>query len=330
MNISMHDSFNLSWKLALTIKSLALPSLLQTYTQERQAVARDLLAFDFGHANAYSEGDPEALAKNFAQNARFISGLAEYGENVLNLEVATREEQPKARHFNRNCCFSGAPRPRGRRSGGVLNPGALLPPAKVTRYIDANPVDLQLDIPLLGQFRIFFFTPDVHRWSTCLGYILRELSDTTNALGQLSAAAQAFTPRETELDEYLQPNRYIGVSKLFTYALVTEMDKEKFEIADLPTSLQESRWTIYVDDIRKDEEVEESCTNKWVGDIDKDEMIVLNVRPDGYVGSLKMFHQTIDESEDAGDEVVKWLEKYYSKFLKGSWRSDLWSESPSP
>ncbi|RAL65550.1 hypothetical protein DID88_005224 [Monilinia fructigena] len=56
------------------------PSLLQTYTQERRSVALDLLAFDFEHANAYSAGDPQALAANFAQNVKFISGLAEYNK----------------------------------------------------------------------------------------------------------------------------------------------------------------------------------------------------------------------------------------------------------
>ncbi|EMR87238.1 putative phenol 2-monooxygenase protein [Botrytis cinerea BcDW1] len=310
MNVSMHDSFNLSWKLALTIKSVALPCLLETYTQERQAVAQDLLAFDFEHANAYSAGDPIALAENFAQNIRFISGLAEYGKNVLNPEAANEITKPKESKIGLS---------DGTRSG-VLRPGALLPPAKVTRYIDANPVDLQLDIPLLGQFRIFFFIPDVHRWSSCLEYIFQRFSNLTKALDRTSVAANSFTQQETELDEYNQPTRYIGVSKLFTYALVTGMDKEKFEIADLPISLQESSWTIYVDDIPQnvgDSRLsKESYTHKWVGDVKDDEIVVLNVRPDGYVGSLKMFCMSGGGSEDVGAEVAKWLEDYYGEFLK--------------
>ncbi|KAF7947617.1 hypothetical protein EAE96_008699 [Botrytis aclada] len=310
MNVSMHDSFNLSWKLALAIKSIALPSLLETYTQERQAVARDLLAFDFEHANAYSAGDPVALAENFARNIRFISGLAEYGNNVLNAEAADGITQPKESKI----------RLSGEKSAGVLRPGALLPPARVTRYIDANPVDLQLDIPLFGQFRIFFFLSDVHRWSNCLGHILQRFSNLTRTLDHTSAAAKTSTPQETESDEYVQPNRYIGVNKFFTYALVTSMNKEKFEIADLPISLQESSWTIYVDDIPQDDgdsqSYKGSYTHKWVGDVKDDEIIVLNVRPDGYVGSRKMFCMSGDGSEDVGSEVAKWLEDYYSKFLR--------------
>jgi len=133
MNVSMHDAFNLSWKFNLTIRGLALPSLLSTYSHERMKIAQDLINFDFEHANAFSDGDPKALAANFAANVAFISGIgATYAPNVLNIESSNLE--------------------------GCLRAGALLLPAKVTRYIDANPVDLQLDIPMLGQFRIFFFT----------------------------------------------------------------------------------------------------------------------------------------------------------------------------
>ncbi|KAB8297959.1 hypothetical protein EYC80_001737 [Monilinia laxa] len=290
MNVSMHDSFNLSWKLALNIKSLALPSLLQTYTQERRSVALDLLAFDFEHANAYSAGDPQALAANFAQNVKFISGLAEYNENILNESHITGHSKECA---------------------GVLKPGALLPPARVTRYIDANPVDLQIDIPLLGQFRIFFFTSDVHRVSGFLEYVFGKLTDPATILGRVSAAAHraVFKPQQTEMDEYIQPNRYIGVSKLFTYALVTGMPKKYFEIADLPISLQDSKWTIYVDDIGKDGE---SCTKKWVGELIGNEMAIVNVRPDGYVGSVRRFKA---EELNNGDEAVKWLKDYYGGFL---------------
>src|SRR6266576_1691026 len=78
--VSMHDSFNLAWKLNLTLRGLALPSLLQTYKLERKQIAQQLIDFDFEHANAFLAGDAEALAKNFDDNIRFISGVgAEYG-----------------------------------------------------------------------------------------------------------------------------------------------------------------------------------------------------------------------------------------------------------
>ncbi|KAF8159647.1 pentachlorophenol 4-monooxygenase [Crassisporium funariophilum] len=43
MNSSIQDSFNLGWKLALVAKGFAGPSLLQTYTEERIPVIKDLI-----------------------------------------------------------------------------------------------------------------------------------------------------------------------------------------------------------------------------------------------------------------------------------------------
>jgi hypothetical protein len=289
MNVSMHDSFNLAWKLNLVIRGLAKPSLLSTYEQERRKIAQDLITFDYEHANAFSAGDPKALAENFAQNIRFISGVgAEYTENVLN----RAEKVPQ----------------------GSLRAGSLLSPAKVTRYIDANPLDLQLDIPMLGQFRIFFFTPNVKVALSFLGKVCEEAVSPRTVLGRVSAAAElsyaALPSPSTEMDEFVQPHRYTCVSKCFTYAIVTTMPKEDIEIADLPPVLQQSRWTFYLDDIMK----LPSCTEKWVGKLDEHEVAIANVRPDGYVGSIGRWNAM---QEGAGDDAISWLDAYYKGFLTG-------------
>jgi phenol 2-monooxygenase len=289
MNVSMHDAFNLAWKLNLSVRGLATPSLLATYSQERKKIAQDLINFDYEHANAFSAGDPKALADNFARNIRFISGVgAEYAENVLNI-----------------------PEARGPKEG--LRAGALLLPAKVERYIDANPVDLQLDIPMLGQFRIFFFTPDVKSASSFLETVCEEVTSSRTVLGRASAAAEisysALAPARTEMDEFIQPQRYIVVSKLVTYAMVTTMEKKKVEIADLPKALRDSRWTFYIDSVMK----KQNCTEKWLGEVKEVEVVIVNVRPDGYVGSIGRWDT---RKADAGDEAVRWLDGYYGGFLK--------------
>jgi phenol 2-monooxygenase len=288
MNVSMHDSFNLAWKLNLSIRGLANESLLATYQQERKKIAEDLIDFDFGHATAISAGDPVALAENFTKNIRFISGVgAEYSENVLNV----LEKNPK----------------------GGLRGGSLLLPAKVTRYIDANPVDLQLDIPMLGQFRIFFFTPDVKTACAFLDRVCDEISSPRTILGRVSQAAAAsyaaLSPVHTEMDEFVQPNRYTGASKVFTYSIVTTMNKEDVEIGDLPQLLQDSCWTFYLDSVMKDP----TCTEKWLGKLSEHEVAIVNVRPDGYVGSIGRWN-AIDVGAD--DEAVRWLDTYYKGFLK--------------
>ena len=46
MNVSMADAWNLGWKLAAVLRGTARPELLHTYSEERQAVAQELIDFD--------------------------------------------------------------------------------------------------------------------------------------------------------------------------------------------------------------------------------------------------------------------------------------------
>jgi phenol 2-monooxygenase (NADPH) len=284
----MHDTFNLSWKLNLAIRGLAAPSLLSTYEHERRKIAQDLITFDFEHANAFSAGDPKALAENFAQNINFISGVgATYAGNVLNVPEKI--------------------------SRGGLRAGALLSPAKVTRYIDANPVDLQLDIPILGQFRIIFFVRDVKVASDFLAKVCDEVTSSRTVLGRVSTAAEtsyAALPQPlTPMDEFVQPQRYTPVSKVFTYGVITTMPKADVEISDLPRALQDSRWTFYLDDVMRGP----SCTEKWLGELIEDQVAIINVRPDGYVGNIGRWSIG---STGAGNDAARWLDDYYNGFLK--------------
>ncbi|OGM47497.1 hypothetical protein ABOM_002576 [Aspergillus bombycis] len=277
-NTSMHDSFNLAWKLNLVIRGLAQPSLLATYEAERQKIAYDLINFDAQHCKAFSQGEA-ALAKNFDENIRFISGVgAEYSQGLLS-RGSTGRSTP-------------------------LRPGTLQLPAKVTRYIDANPVDIQLDIPLLGQFRVYFFIPDVPK---ALGWLrtLCEGLDNATGMGKISSRADqsyAVQPHgAAPSDTFMQPQRYTSVSSAFTYAMVTQSSKSEFEIADLPTVLQESRWTLYLDDVDAPR-----CTEKWLGPLRGEQVGVVIVRPDGYVGDIDTWEPT------AGIEAVKWIESYFA------------------
>lgn len=289
MNTSMHDTFNLAWKLNLSSRDLALPSLLDTYQDERHKIANDLINFDKGHVIAFKQGSA-ALSKNFDDNIRFISGVgAEYTANVLN-------------------------QPQSEPAGGKLQPGCLLSPAQVTRFIDANPVDIQLDIPLLSQFRVYFIVPDIHAAIPFLSYVSAAIqkpdSFFTKVTVRTEQSYKAQPQPRTELDDYFLPSRYTTVSKMFTYALVTTTPKAAFEIGNLPPILKQSRWTVYLDDITKP-----SCTEEWLGSAgaDKTHATIVNVRPDGYVGSIRRWNV---ESAQSGEEASRWLQEYYGGFLK--------------
>jgi phenol 2-monooxygenase (NADPH) len=228
MNTALHDSWNLAWKLNLAIRGLAKPSvLLESYSEERQKIARDLVAFDFRHAQEMSRGNPTALADNFKKNVRFISGVGcEYAYNALNLEPQgfdddDDDDDAKSAMQDIGGGIPGLPRPGAR-------PGCTLPPGKVSRYIDANPVDVQLDIPVLGQFRLYFFIPDVLSAPAAafLVSLCGAIAEPDSLMSRLSAAAgKSYLERPrvpSKEDIFKRPERYNAVSQLFAFALISK------------------------------------------------------------------------------------------------------------
>jgi phenol 2-monooxygenase len=88
MNVSMQDAFNLGWKLAAVLGGGSAPELLRTYSDERQAVAQDLIDFDREWARMMSappsdpgdsaaEGiNPAEFQRRFAASGRYTAGVA--------------------------------------------------------------------------------------------------------------------------------------------------------------------------------------------------------------------------------------------------------------
>jgi 2-polyprenyl-6-methoxyphenol hydroxylase-like FAD-dependent oxidoreductase len=92
MNVSMQDAFNLGWKLAAVLRGRCPPSLLHTYSAERQAVAKELIDFDREWAamlsaplkksgEAIGAGtetgiDPAEVQRYFVQHGRYTAGTA--------------------------------------------------------------------------------------------------------------------------------------------------------------------------------------------------------------------------------------------------------------
>jgi hypothetical protein len=293
MNVSMHDSWNLAWKLNFAVRGLSKPSLMETYEQERKKIAHDLIDFDYEHANAFQGGDGPALAANFTKNIAFISGYGvSYTPNVLN--VHTKEL-----------------------TRGHLTPGFLLPPAKVTRFIDSNPVDIQTDIPALGQFRIYFFCHSIRKAMPFLETVCHQHSSMSSYVGRITAAGNASYTMQPPLaaphDQFVIPERYTPVSGIFTYALVTDQDRAKVEIRDLPPVLRESAFSFYLDDVPHKDTRGQTVMDKWLDGLDEEEVVVLNVRPDGYVGSLRRFASGTKEN---GVTAVRWMDDYYEGFMK--------------
>ena len=80
MNVSMADAFNLGWKLAAAVRGQAAPELLATYSEERQAKAKELIDFDRDMARLFSARPktPEEAAtfqRYFQKHGRYTAGV---------------------------------------------------------------------------------------------------------------------------------------------------------------------------------------------------------------------------------------------------------------
>lgn len=150
MNVSMQDSFNLGWKLAAVLRGQCAPALLRSYTEERQAVAQQLIDFDRDWARMFSdrpaEGgtggvDPKAFQRYFEQHGRFTAGVGtQYRPSLV---CGDSTHQALASGFGVGTRFHSAP---------------------VVRVADARPLQLGHVARADGRWRLYAFAgTDDHR-----------------------------------------------------------------------------------------------------------------------------------------------------------------------
>jgi phenol 2-monooxygenase (NADPH) len=164
MNVSMADAFNLGWKLAAVLRGSARPELLHTYSEERQTIARELIAFDEEWSSMLSSPlkspgdvdgagvDPEEFKSYFVKNARYTAGVAtQYPPSVL----------------------TGSTRFRHLAEG--LPVGMRFHSAPVIRLADAKPVELGHGARADGAWRLYLFADN--RGPAERGSRLRALCD---------------------------------------------------------------------------------------------------------------------------------------------------------
>lgn len=144
MNVAMADSWNLGWKLAAVLRGRARHELLRTYTEERQAIARELIEFDREFSARFSAGrtasghaqpvDPEEFQRYFIAQGRFTAGVAtRYSPSMITAEGTS---QHLAEGFPVGMRFHSAP---------------------VLRLADARPLQLGHVARADGAWRIYIF-----------------------------------------------------------------------------------------------------------------------------------------------------------------------------
>ncbi len=146
MNVSMADAWNLGWKLASVVRGTAKPELLHTYSEERQAVAKQLIDFDRDFSRRFrarsrtsadvdmDEVDPAEFQRHFIAEGRFTAGVAtRYAPSMI---TGDAEFQHLAEGFPIGMRFHSAP---------------------VLRLADAKPVHLGHVARADGAWRIYVF-----------------------------------------------------------------------------------------------------------------------------------------------------------------------------
>jgi phenol 2-monooxygenase len=142
MNVSMGDTFNLGWKLVSVLLGRCAPSLLHSYSAERQLVAKDLI--DFDHEWSRIIGAPPEPGTALDATPKFQQYFIEHARYTAGLSVTYR---PSA---------LTAPADWQHLASG-LEVGTRFHSAPVIRLADAKPMQLGHTVRADARWRLFAF-----------------------------------------------------------------------------------------------------------------------------------------------------------------------------
>ncbi|CZT08059.1 probable phenol monooxygenase [Rhynchosporium agropyri] len=250
MNVSMMDSYNLSWKLMHSLNGLSPNSesrntVLDTFETERLTIAKELIAFDKEFSSMFSgkigtEGTEglthEQFLKVFSTGNGFTSGCGiEYPGNSL-VQINTPEGLVMGSdHLS-----------------GVLKPGRRLLNVKVKRHADGCRRDLQDDFPSTGRYRILLLTATD---------LLTPSSDSCTTLSLLPPLIHIYPPSLIELVVL-----HALPSNTFVWRDIPAAVKDEAEMRFYNATELEDAYAVY--------------------GVDRKKGAMLVVRPDGYVGCV--------------------------------------------
>ena len=263
MNVSMADAWNLGWKLASVLRGTAKPELLHTYSQERQAVAKELIDFDREFSRLFSarrsesgdgavEGvDSDEFQRYFIAQGRFTAGVATRYDPSMNTADSTFQEL--AEGFPIGMRFHSAP---------------------VVRLADAKPVHLGHVARADGAWRLYVFADRAD--PTGEGSAARELCE---FLASDASPIARFTPAGAEPDSVIdvravfqQGHRDLAVDRMPAVLLPR---KGRFGLIDYEK--------MFCPDPRADDVFDLRGVNRDTG-------CMVVVRPDQYVSYVLPLH----------------------------------------
>ena len=300
MNTAFHDALNLAWKIHLVEAGFANRSILQSYESERKQIAEELLDFDAKYAALFSQrlpsagevgaalednkdAEPNEFVKTFKSSQEFTSGYGIiYGPNEFNWSL----DHPAQSHlFNPKDV--------------TVRIGRVMPPANVTRVVDANEVQLEQEIPLNGSFRIFLFVGSPSKTQ-------HAVADFASNLEKKRSFYSAF--KRDDIASVSYHERHNPHSRFFSICTIFASAREQVDISRmLPPILARYSDHVYADDVWNSREPHAKAAAHAKMGLDAEKGGVVIVRPDGHVGCVV--------SLEDGNGTVDALNDYFGAFV---------------
>lgn len=271
MNVSMQDAFNLGWKLGHVLTGIAPPSILRTYTEERQEIAQNLIDFDRDWSsrmatNPETAEDDDAIEEYYVRTAEFPAGfMTQYKPGLL---IGENAQQDLAGGYPLGKRFKSAP---------------------VCRLSDGNTLQLGHLHRADGRWRIYVFADGAKAGES------DKLQAWSDYMMSDEGPVRKHTPQGADINAlfdinviYQQPHTDIDVNKV----------PEIFQPVNGPFGLV-NREKVFGTDAQ-------DAITGWSGDIfdERDisrEGAVIAVRPDMYVAHILPLDATDELGEFFGN-----------------------------
>ncbi|KAJ5091493.1 hypothetical protein NUU61_006363 [Penicillium alfredii] len=283
MNMSMQDSFNVGWKVALVAAGVAHPSILSTYHPERHRLAEMLLDYDRHWSPLFTEMKSEAaespdktqtMIKVTELFEDFADGLkAFYGASSLVWKPEGGEEVPAVAR--------------------CLIPGERFPPAKLRNQAEGGTHWTMRLMKSDGRFRVVILAGDMRKY---------EQKQRVHTLGHLLAGHGAVNG--SLMRRYAPiPGRFDSPLDLMTIHSAPWAQAEFFDFPDILRPLDPVMgWAygkIWCDDAPGwDRYCDGRAYETWGVDRTRGALVV--IRPDQYIG-------WVGELENV-DQMVRYLD----------------------
>jgi 2-polyprenyl-6-methoxyphenol hydroxylase-like FAD-dependent oxidoreductase len=261
MNVSMQDAFNLGWKLAAVLRGQSAPKLLRTYSDERRAIAKELIDFDREFAAMFSarpkqageEGDgidPAEFTQYFVKQGRFTAGTATHYQASL---------------------ICGEARSQHLAEGLVI--GMRFHSAPVIRLADAKPMHLGHAFNADGRWRILAFASSEDTGAND-GSAIRALCDFLTDSDR--SPVKRYTPMGADIDAVIdvravfqQPHRDLDIATMPSLLMPS---KGRYDLIDYEK--------MFCPDIRSGEDIFDMRS------ICRREGCIVIIRPDQYIANV--------------------------------------------